>query len=58
MPNRLDLPPELAALIEKRERDRRQQEADAQADPPATDAPGSTPSEERRSGEDRRRDQA
>lgn len=58
MPNRLDLPPELAALIEKRERDRRQQEADAQADSSAEEAKASTPSEERRSGEDRRRGDA
>ncbi len=50
MANRLDLPPELAALIEKREQeDRRKQDQGTKAA-----GEGSADSKERRSSEDRR----
>ena len=55
MPNRLDLPPELASLIEKREQeDRRKQDLDAEAQSSGEATDGTTSSEERRAGTDRR----
>ncbi|MEM6330891.1 MAG: hypothetical protein AAF790_11655 [Planctomycetota bacterium] len=50
MPNNLDLPDELAALIEKREQDDRRAANQASGEAGAGAAPGV----ERRSGEDRR----
>ncbi len=55
MPNRLDLPPELNSLIEKREQeDRRKQDVDAQRGSTEDTEQAEQPSTERRSGEDRR----
>lgn len=55
MPNRIDLPPELAALIEKREQeDRRKQDLDTKVQSTGDAADGATSSEERRAGTDRR----
>jgi len=50
MPNRLDLPPELASLIEKREQEERRKNEHC-SEPNVTEAPQG---EERRSKPDRR----
>ncbi|TWU29452.1 hypothetical protein [Bythopirellula polymerisocia] len=55
MPNRLNLPEELELLIEKREKDRRQQEL-AGEKKSSTDAQCDQPAHDRRHGTGRRAD--
>lgn len=59
MPNRLNIPPELSVLIEKREGEERRRAAEAEAEAArvraaATDVSDDPTAEERRSGVDRR----
>ena len=54
MPNHLNVPSDLTSLIEKREQERRQQEADAKNQSADEATAKDTSQVERRSGQDRR----